>query len=300
MGVNIQGKTGWHSIPNSIGRSRLPHPTVHLLVNLLSNSDGFNATYSIITEQTGMSSKTISAALDNLKKLGLVSVTKVAGKNGRFDSNDYDFHPDRLWQLTPELVDERLRGKTPAVEGKAGEDDRFTKESGTAVESKAAPLYNGKTKKEQGEQPGENNHPPLVPPEGESADAPKKKPKRTAHLLPEGWEPDPSVIDQMGRERPDVDLLLEHRKFTDYWRSVPDSRGRKKDWNATWRNWIRNSRPTQSRSGGNSSPSGKKSYMDIFHQMTQRDHTSADDGPGFAPFGDESFHDGQKQGELEW
>lgn len=171
MSINIQGRTGWNAIPNSIGRSKLPHPTVHLLINLLSHADGFHATYSIITEQTGMSSKTIAAALDNLKKLGIVSVTKVKGMNGRFESNDYDFHPDRLWKLTPELVDERLRGKKPAVGGKGGESDRCTRESGTAVEGKAAPLYEGKTKKYQEERSVENDQSPLTPQGADGASA---------------------------------------------------------------------------------------------------------------------------------
>lgn len=31
----------------------------------------------------------------------------------------------------------------------------------------------------------------------------------------------------------------EHEKFCDYWRSIPGARGRKLDWFATWRNWMR-------------------------------------------------------------
>jgi hypothetical protein len=31
----------------------------------------------------------------------------------------------------------------------------------------------------------------------------------------------------------------DHEAFTDYWRSVPGQKGRKVDWPATWRNWMR-------------------------------------------------------------
>jgi len=31
-------------------------------------------------------------------------------------------------------------------------------------------------------------------------------------------------------------------KFCDYWRSAPGAKGRKLDWDATWRNWCRNDR----------------------------------------------------------
>ena len=53
-------------------------------------------------------------------------------------------------------------------------------------------------------------------------------------------------------ECPNIDLRAEHRKFIDYWISEPGQRGTKLDWNATWRNWIRRSRPSHS----NGKPSG--------------------------------------------
>jgi hypothetical protein len=31
----------------------------------------------------------------------------------------------------------------------------------------------------------------------------------------------------------------DHEAFIDYWRSVPGQKGRKVDWPATWRNWMR-------------------------------------------------------------
>lgn len=41
------------------------------------------------------------------------------------------------------------------------------------------------------------------------------------------------------RERPDVDVLRESRVFADYWAGQAGAKGRKADWQATWRNWIR-------------------------------------------------------------
>lgn len=57
--------------------------------------------------------------------------------------------------------------------------------------------------------------------------------------LPEGWRPTTELVAQMRAEHPHVDLRSEHNKFTDYWRSIPGAKGRKADWPATWRNWIR-------------------------------------------------------------
>lgn len=43
---------------------------------------------------------------------------------------------------------------------------------------------------------------------------------------------------------PLVDFNLQTEAFIDYWTSQPGQKGVKSDWVATWRNWIRNSRPT--------------------------------------------------------
>lgn len=43
---------------------------------------------------------------------------------------------------------------------------------------------------------------------------------------------------------PLVDYNLQTESFIDYWTAQPGQKGVKSDWVATWRNWIRNSRPT--------------------------------------------------------
>lgn len=57
--------------------------------------------------------------------------------------------------------------------------------------------------------------------------------------LPDGWEPNPDVVAQMRSDHPGIDLRAEHAKFADYWRAKAGKDGRKADWTATWRNWIR-------------------------------------------------------------
>lgn len=41
------------------------------------------------------------------------------------------------------------------------------------------------------------------------------------------------------QERPDLDAALLAAKFRDYWLGVPGAKGRKLDWPATWRNFVR-------------------------------------------------------------
>lgn len=71
--------------------------------------------------------------------------------------------------------------------------------------------------------------------------------------LPQDWKPSEGVVQQMRTECPGVDLTSEHMKFVDHWKSQPGAKGRKADWDATWRNWIRRSHEfvsrTESRTG---------------------------------------------------
>jgi hypothetical protein len=86
-----------------------------------------------------------------------------------------------------------------------------------------------------------NKTPPLAPLAGTPSST-------RGTRLDESWMPPPSLISEMRAERPDVHLELEHRKFVDYWTSQPGRAGLKLRWDATWRNWIRNARGTQSAS----------------------------------------------------
>lgn len=57
--------------------------------------------------------------------------------------------------------------------------------------------------------------------------------------LPPDWQPSAEDLEFARRERPDLDIAAEADKFRDYWHGCAGSKGRKADWPATWRNWIR-------------------------------------------------------------
>lgn len=86
--------------------------------------------------------------------------------------------------------------------------------------------------------PTPSPHSPLPAP---AAQEPAQARKR-ATRIPDNFEPSPAVRASMAAKRPDVDLELETEKFRDFWAGKPGKDGTKLDWDATWRNWIRNSR----------------------------------------------------------
>lgn len=73
------------------------------------------------------------------------------------------------------------------------------------------------------------------------ADAPNgKKPKKQSTRVPDPFPVTAELIAWADREIPGFNWKKESAKFLDYWRGVPGVKGRKEDWPATWRNWMRN------------------------------------------------------------
>lgn len=68
----------------------------------------------------------------------------------------------------------------------------------------------------------------------------KKKPTATATRLPADWVPSDDDIEFCKTERTDLIYSVVADRFRDYWIAQPGAKGRKLDWSATWRNWVRN------------------------------------------------------------
>lgn len=64
-----------------------------------------------------------------------------------------------------------------------------------------------------------------------------------ASRLPDDWEPTDADAEFCQTERPDLAVAATVHRFRDYWIAQPGAKGRKADWPATWRNWVRNERP---------------------------------------------------------
>lgn len=73
-------------------------------------------------------------------------------------------------------------------------------------------------------------------------------PSMRGSRIPVGF-PDPDCKAWAATERPDLDVARVTAKFRDYWIGVPGQRGRKADWAATWRNFVRTERAPPPRAG---------------------------------------------------
>lgn len=70
-----------------------------------------------------------------------------------------------------------------------------------------------------------------------------------ASRLPADWLPSEDDISFCQTERPDLICSQVKDRFKDYWIAQPGAKGRKTDWPATWRNWVRNERQQISKTG---------------------------------------------------
>lgn len=69
-----------------------------------------------------------------------------------------------------------------------------------------------------------------------------KAPRRNGTRLPDDWKPSPELIAEVRAERADVDLRTETAKFRDHFHAKTGKDATKLNWDATYRNWIRNVR----------------------------------------------------------
>ena len=83
---------------------------------------------------------------------------------------------------------------------------------------------------------GSSNPPTSVPQPPSSLPA---RDRKLGTRLPDDFRPSPEMVEWFRENCPHVDGKTEHAKFCDYWRAKPGKDGRKLDWVATWRNWMR-------------------------------------------------------------
>jgi hypothetical protein len=81
-----------------------------------------------------------------------------------------------------------------------------------------------------------NNHEPIT-----INHKPIKENKKGSRLS-QDWFLSKSMGEWATQERPDLDVRQVAEQFKDYWVAQAGQKGVKLDWDATWRNWVRNTK----------------------------------------------------------
>lgn len=114
--------------------------------------------------------------------------------------------------------------------------------------------------------------------------------------LPTDWSP--STEDRAFAAAEGIDPDREAGSFRDYWTSKPGAAGRKSNWSATWRNWVRRSAERNS-TGGNHSGSGSRhrnGFIVLAEKRARADRERAAGGTIIDLIED----DGRSQGSGDW
>lgn len=106
----------------------------------------------------------------------------------------------------------------------------------TAVERTLNGTSTNQEPRTNNQEPEPGREAPPAPPADAKAD------KARGSRLPIDWKPSPEDVTYCKTERPDLLPSRVAQNFFDYWIAQPGAKGRKVDWSATWRSWVRKER----------------------------------------------------------
>lgn len=200
-----------------------------------ADDDGRNCFPSIesICGLTVLNRKTVFAVISRLADRGLITVRKRANTN----SNEYQLHVDRWSENGSTENGTTQKWDIPKAEQQASQKrDEGSTENGTTVVPKTGHYSINTQSITQTSTQSESAAPALAEENKET------KPKRTTtdrgsrftlSSLPDDWK------DFAELEAPDLDPTRLFDDFHDYWTSLSGAKAIKKDWTATWRNYVR-------------------------------------------------------------
>ena len=182
-----------------------------------------------LTEATGQDRKTVLENLKRLTAMGYISDTgSRKGATKQVPVYRLNRNPEPIEQS--QKRDESENGTVPKFPDNST--DFPHKESQNSVET--VPKTGHGTIKEPSTEPSGNHQVVL-----------RKSPDVTGSRLPADWMPTPADIEFCKANRPDLNFVDIADGFRDYWIAQPGAKGRKTDWAATWRNWVRNQKGQQ-------------------------------------------------------
>jgi hypothetical protein len=197
-----------------------------------------------IAERTGLNSRSVRRAISDIEKQGLITRSFCTGKR-----TDYIINP--CHSVTPDTVSPLTESTLPLTQS-------------------PIPLTESTLTPDRGVNITTINHhesslttiTELAP-----AKAVAKRSETTGARLPSDWQL-PKALGEWATEQGMTRecVIAEADRFRDYWIAQPGAKGRKTDWPATWRNWIRNRKPDNTKSFAEQSQDFKNAKAEKFYK----------------------------------
>ena len=170
---------------------------------------------------------------NNLFELGMKTGTRdnqevLEGLLGMFFVLD---EQNKCWNHTrcdKELEHYKQQLTTASKAGKASALKRAMNKNPTSVEQ-SLDERSTEVQPTNNQEPRTINHKPI-------------KENKRGSRLPQDWFLTKAMGDWATQERPDLDVRQVAEQFKDYWVAQAGQKGVKLDWDATWRNWVRNTK----------------------------------------------------------
>lgn len=112
-----------------------------------------------------------------------------------------------------------------------------------------------------------------------------KSKSATATRLPADWKPSADDLAFCKTSRPELNPFDVADAFCDYWIAQAGAKGRKADWSATWRNWVRNQRQVQARASPgyeSAKDRSRREFTESIFGKAKNESTGEHDITGFA------------------
>ena len=224
------------------------NPRGHLLLNGVPVED------STLARMAGVSVDEIRFLMDELRQAGVSSVTR----NGVIFSRRMTKDHARAQKGKAAVKKRKDRQKSedtdctqaPDAKQKSGAPNRYP----SRIPSTQKPEARSQSKKEEA-----------------YASSKKKRGTRIKEdwVLPKDWGDW-----ALSQGWPEHAIRLEADKFHDHWKAAPGQKGVKLDWQATWRNWMRNSKSPKNRKFGDNDPTTTDPTLDAIAIAARMRRTS--------------------------
>lgn len=206
-------------------------------------AEGEPATIDDVADEAAVPKAQARQAMAAFERLGMVATDEDAWIVPKWDKRQWE-SDNSTERVQRHRNGQRNNDETLHREGM----ERSASRAPTTESESESEAEGGSTRAGQGEREGEQR-----------SDTSRGKPRSDrATRIPDGWTPAAEEQLQTEAQAADVDLHRELERFRDYWQAQGGQRGRRVDWQATWRNWLRKAIDDKPQRNGRPPPANSK------------------------------------------